>query len=279
MVKRFQLRPIFLALITLVMPAMASCTNHVTADVEAGPKAAIIDQLYSVKPNVLYIETTREILEAHGYAVDVWQGNDITVSFYKDLPARGYKLIIFRTHLGVLSLVSDSEVIPMKTTCLFTNEVYTTGKYVLEQFSERLQEGQMSEDYPTVFTLTPKFITDSMKGEFDDTAILMMGCASSYWDDMAAAFVEKGVSVYLGWNATVTLDYLDDTVLTLVDKLFAKQMNIEQAIASTMDEAGYDPYYNARLRYYPRSAGSQTISALEPRTSTSNKSALETAIH
>ncbi len=91
--------------------------------------------------------------------------------------------------------------------------------------------------------------------------------------------MEKGAYVYLGWNATVTLDYLDDAVLTLVDKLFAKQMNIEQAIASTMDEAGYDPYYNARLRYYPQSAGSQTISALEPRTYTTNKSALETAIH
>ena len=263
MVKRFPLGYIFLALITIMMPAVASCTTHVTADFDAKPGAAIIDQLYSVKPNPLYIEKTREILEAHGYAVDVWQGDDITVSFYRDLPTRGYKLIIFRTHLGILSLVGKSEVIPMETTCLFTNEIYDTRKHVLEQFDERLQEGQMSEDYPTVFTLTPKFVTDSMNGDFEDTAILMMGCASSYWDDMSTAFVEKGASVYLGWSATVTLDYLDSAALDLVDNLLTKQMNIEQATASTMDEAGYDPYYNARLRYYPDSAASDHLLSIK----------------
>jgi len=262
MVKRFPLGYIFLALITIMMPTVASCNTHATADVDAVPRAAIIDQLYSVKPNPLYIEKTSEILEAHGYAVDIWQGNDITVSFYRDLPARGYKIIIFRSHLGILSLVGKSEVIPLETTCLFTNEVYDAKKHVLEQFAERLQEGQMSEDYPTVFTLTPKFVTDSMSGEFEGTAILMMGCASSYWDDMAAAFVEKGASVYLGWSATVSLDYLDGTVLDLLDNLFTRQMNIEQAIAGTMDEAGYDPYHGARLRYYPQTTGHQTISTL-----------------
>lgn len=257
----FPLRHVLLALISLVMLATLACNNQVVADIDAEPKAAIIDQLHNIKPNALYIETTREILEAQGYAVDVWQGNDITVSFYKDLPARGYKLIIFRTHMGILSLVGNSEVIPLDTTALFTNEVYDTRKHVLEQLNEQLQEGQINEDYPTVFALTPKFITDGMRGEFADTVILMMGCASLYWDDMAAAFVAKGASVYLGWSATVTLDYLDSAALDLVTYLLPKQLNIAQATAGTMVKAGYDPYYNARLRYYPESASHQVLSA------------------
>ena len=38
----------------------------------------------------------------------------------------------------------------------------------------------------------------------------MMGCPCLYFDDLAQAFMEKGASAYLGWDAAVDLSYLDD---------------------------------------------------------------------
>jgi len=45
----------------------------------------------------------------------------------------------------------------------------------------------------------------------------MMGCATAYQKDMAKAFVDKGASVYIGWSASVCLDYVDEATINLVD--------------------------------------------------------------
>ncbi len=252
---------ILLALPLLMMPALASCSYSLASD---GPelKAAIIDQLSTYYPNQAFINEATEILETHGFTVDVWSGEETTASFYRELPQYGYKLILFRTHLGIAHLVGDSEKVPLEITSLFTGEKYTTTKYVAGQLSGSIMEAQMTEDLPTVFAINPKFITDNMKGEFNDTAILMMGCTSYYLDDMATAFVQKGASVYLGWSATVTLDYLDRAVINLIENLSSQQLSIEEATAQTMAKVGRDPYYDARLKYYPARSGHQTITEL-----------------
>ena len=253
---------IFVALSLLITPALTSCGGYSSTDHDSQPKAAIIDQLYCLKPAPAFVEKARGILEAYGFTVDVWQGDEVTVSFYRELPTYGYKLILFRAHLGILCLVSESEVVPVEVTGLFTAEEYTTTKHVVEQLTGRVYEGEMTEEFPTVFTISPRFVTDSMKGDFDNTAILMMGCASSYLDDMATAFVEKGASVYLGWSATVTSEYVDGATLKLIDSLCTRKLTVEQATSETMSEAGPDPYYHAGLKYYPPKCGDQTIRKL-----------------
>ena len=39
--------------------------------------------------------------------------------------------------------------------------------------------------------------------DFDGTVIIMMGCDSLHYTDMATAFVEKGAAAYIGWDASV----------------------------------------------------------------------------
>lgn len=253
---------ILLALLVLIVPGLTSCGSSPALSSNAEAKAAIIDQLYIFQPNPSFIDKTTEALEDYGFKVDVWQGEEITVDFYRELPQYGYEIIVFRAHMGILCYVKGSEVVPTKITCLFSGETYTPTKYVAEQLTERVQEAQMPEDCPTVFAVNPEFITESMKGNFDNTAIIMMGCAGHYIDDMAAAFVQKGASTYLGWSATVILDYVDTAALNLVGNLCAKDLTVEQAAAKTMAEVGQDPYYNARLKYYPAKSGSQTICEL-----------------
>lgn len=250
---------IFLALSLLMIPILTACSNTLASESHE-LKAAIIDQLAAYYPNQAFIDEATEILEENGFKVDVWSGKNVTASLYRELPQYGYKLILFRAHLGIAHLVGESEVISLKTTSLFTDENYSTTRYVTAQLSGSIMEGQMSEDIPTVFAVNPQFITDNMKGEFDNTAILMMGCASYYIDDMAKAFIQKGASAYLGWNATVTLDYLEDAVINLVNQLYVGRLNLEEATAKTMAEVGSDPHYGARLAYYPTNRGDYVIS-------------------
>ena len=251
-----------LALLILLTPGLTSCGGSPALSPDSEVKAAIVDQLYLLEPNQAFIDQTTEMLESYGFKVDVWQGEEVTVNFYRELPRYGYKLIVLRAHSGILYYVENSEAVPMKTTYLFTGETYTIMKYVGEQITERVQNAQMTEDYPLVFVVNSQFITESMRGRFDNTAIIMMGCSSYYLDDMATAFVEKGASTYLGWNATVGLDYVDDATLNLIDNLCTKEMTMEEAIATTMTEVGRDPHYNTRLKYYPPQSGSQTIREL-----------------
>ena len=120
----------------------------------------------------------------------------------------------------------------------------------------------ISEDYPWVFAIGAEFVTRSMEGQFTNTAIIMMGCSCLYLEDLAQAFIDKGASTYLGWNASVGLDYVDKAAIKLIGNLCTKGMTVKQAVTKTMAEVGPDPDYHAHLKYYPAKSGSQNIQEL-----------------
>ena len=116
---------------------------------------AIIDQLSaSFQENEQFIANVTRELEDYGFEVDVFQGNNITVDFYRQLPTRGYKLIIFRAHSGILE--QDGEVVPR--TVLFTNEEYSESRYALEQVYGQLTMGGACQGCPMMFGITPEFV-------------------------------------------------------------------------------------------------------------------------
>ena len=86
---------------------------------------------------------------------------------------------------------------------------------------------RISEHYPWVFAIGAEFVTRSMEGQFTNTAIIMMGCSCLYLDDLAKAFIQKGASTYLGWDASVGLDYVDEATPILITNLCAKRMTIK----------------------------------------------------
>ncbi len=225
-------------------------------------KAAIIDQLYTLQPNQGFIQQATQELEDYGFKVDVYRGEGVTVDLYRKLPTYGYKLIIFRAHSGILGLEEGPNVEETETTYLFTGETYTTTKRVFEQLFDQILPAQMTEDYPKVFAVNSRFILKSLEGEFQHTIIIMMGCSTAYKSDMAQAFVQKGASVYLGWSATVGLDYVDKATLSLISNLCAKDMPVEEALAQMVTEVGLDPDYHAHPKYYPAEAGDKTIARL-----------------
>jgi hypothetical protein len=224
-------------------------------------RAAIVDQLHVLEPNPSFIIGATRLLESYGFAVDLWQGNDITVDFYRKLPSLGYKLIIFRVHSGLLLSLEGEEVKPLPTTYLFTAENYSTTKYVTEQLTDKVSNAVMTENYPLVFAVNSAFIKDA-KGEFKNTVVLAMGCESYCYDDMPAAFVEKGASAYIGWSAVVSLEHTDSVILDLLGKLCTDNLTLAQAVAGTTADLGNDPYFDAYLKYYPAESGGKTVREL-----------------
>jgi hypothetical protein len=216
--------------------------------------AAIIDQLSSLQENDDFIGNVTRELEDYGFEVDLYQGNNVTVDFYRQLPTYGYKLIIFRAHSGILE--QDGEVIPR--TVLFTNEEYTESRYALEQVYEQLVMGGACQGCPMMFGITPEFVraqsvvgqATDMDGRFDDTVVIMMGCSGIAMDDMARAFVDKGASVYLAWDRSVELYYVDNATPYLMNQLCSEELTIREAVANTMDFVGPDPNYGAELKCY-----------------------------
>ena len=223
--------------------------------------AAIIDQLHILEANPAFISGATQLLESYGFGVDVWQGHEITVDFYKKLPSMGYKFIIFRVHSGILISLEEGGAEPLPTTYLFTAENYTTTKYIGEQLTDKVSNAVMVEDYPLVFAVNTDFLRES-GGAYDNTVVLAMGCESYCYDDMPAAFVEKGASAYIGWSNVVTLDYVDEVMLGLLGNLCSANLTLSGAVDRTMADHGSDPYFDAFLKYYPPESGDMTVKQL-----------------
>ena len=218
------------------------------------PRAAVVDQLYNLQPNEDFIAEITNELEEYGFAVDLYQGDEIIVDFYRELPTHGHKLIIFRAHSGLLSGIPK--------TVLFTNEEYSPDRYPTEQLFDQLLMGAAGPGQPVMFGITASFVTRSMKGGFDDTVIIIMGCGGIYLPDLAQAFIDKGASVYLAWHLSVLLQYVDDATLYLIGQLCSENATVEEAVDRTMHVIGPDPEYEAELQYYPSGTGNRTLEEL-----------------
>jgi len=135
-------------------------------------------------------------------------------------------------------------------------------KYTGGRLNDELARARVSEGYPYVFAIGPKFITNSMKGNFDNAIIIVDGCSCLYDEDLAQAFIDKGASSYLAWDATVDLDYVDKATMKLMQDLCSERLQINKAVALTMAIVGPDPKYGAVLEYYPGQSGDKTLKQL-----------------
>jgi hypothetical protein len=264
-VKRYLI--IALAVLTMALPGLFLCAGCPPPPSNSTPRAAIVDQLAVMEPNQDFTDRVTAELEACGFRVDIYSGEEVNVKLYRQLPKRGYKLIIFRAHAGLLQAEEDGEVVGVKQeTYLFTAEEYRQTRYVREQLDDQLLPAEMTPDFPLVFAVNSKFVTESMEGRFDDTLIIMMGCSCAYLKDMAAAFTLKGASTYIGWDGSVSLDYVDRATANLITNLCTQKMTVGEAAAKTMAEIGPDPVWGASLKFHPRESSGQTIAELVTKT-------------
>ncbi len=248
---------LFVAVFAAVFWHVAASPNPPNSPAEL--KAAIVDQLYTIYPNENFTTEVKERLEDYGFQVDVYQGSEVTVDLYRNLPGYDYKLIILRTHSGTM-YNSSQGVLPAP--CLFTNESYTLLKYQPEQVSDRLMMVQAAEDSPCFFGIKPDFIINSMKGNFRNTVVIGAGCSGLRDNILAFVFTLKGASAFLAWDDSVSADYIDKATISLVKNLLSDKRTVKEAVDVTMATDGPDPTYYAYLRYYPPKNGDKTLRQL-----------------
>lgn len=229
----------------------------------SSPKAAIVDQLSIFQPNQTFVHEATTLLEDDGFIVDYYKGENVTVEFYRNLPQQGYSLIVLRVHSGI-------EYSGNQTTGnvdLFTSEPYDEDKaattYFWEVMDNRLVRVFFTEGGPEYFGINPKFVQYSMKGQFNDTTVIMMGCDGLRpgYTTLAEAFVEKGAKVYIGWSGPVTSAHSDRATIYLLQALIVEGETIKNAIIKTMNEVGPDPALRSELLYYPAKERGYTIHA------------------
>jgi hypothetical protein len=169
------------------------------------PRAAIVDQLGISQPNETFIEESTALLNDAGFDVDYYEGESVTVKFYKKLPTHCYSLILLRVHSATFN--PERRVLDF-----FTSEPYSKSKYVGDQLDDRVRAcafAPYEEGDPVYFGITHKFVRSSMKDEFNNTMVIMMGCDGLKYDDMAEAFIEKGAQVYVAWSGLVSAPHTD----------------------------------------------------------------------
>ena len=219
------------------------------------PRAAIVDQLSTSQPNPAFVEESTSLLTEAGFVVDYYEGELVTVNFYKNLPTHCYSLILLRVHSATFN--PERQVLDF-----FTSEPYSESKYVGDQLKDRVRAcafAPYEEGDPVYFGITAKFVRSSMKDEFNNTMVIMMGCDGLKYDDMAEAFVEEGAQVYIGWSGLVSAPHTDQTTLDLLQRFLIQEQTVEQAVTGTMNELGADPQYESTLSYYPTDRSNCTI--------------------
>lgn len=214
-------------------------------------KAAIID---SLGPNPVFNETVTRILEENGFTVDHYSDKQVTVNFYRELPTKGYGIIILRTHTAAAGL--------SHALSFFTSEQYNPTSYTFEQLTDQVtQVAPIEIPAPTGRNQTYLGVTPSiMKGRFQNTIIIAMSC-SSFDPHSAETLIQRGAKAYFGWRNWVGLSRTDRAIVYLLEHLLIKKQTIEQAVTETMNRVGPDREYNSTLEYYPPEAGNYTISS------------------
>jgi len=225
-------------------------------------KAAIVDQLSLTIPNETFKKEAAAILTKANYIVDYYSGEKVTVNFYRNLPTGNYKLIILRVHSTATE--PQGKEAPV---ALFTSEPYDKTKYINEQLDGQViwvaYSKEEAEKGIMYFGIDPTFISKSMNGKFQNTAIIMMGCQGLENTLMAQAFIQKGARVYISWNHWVTATHTDTATTRLLQHFLIEKLTVKKAIQETYKDIGADPIYKSLLIAYPIEALNYTIDDIQ----------------
>lgn len=207
-------------------------------------KAVIVDQLELTVPNPQFVSDVTSLLELNGYEVDYVPGEEVTVDLYRQLPELDYDIIILRVH-STAEITRGSE--DVTSVSLFTGQPYEEDLYYKEQLDGAVGFAQYTEQSPKLFGVTAKFVKNYMKGSFDDTLVLMMGCQGFINSEGAAAFADKGARTFIGWDGLVSAQHTDDATRLLLRYLVEDGITVRNAIDRTMAEVGPDPDFGSQL--------------------------------
>lgn len=202
-------------------------------------KAAILDGIYSTRPNLSFTQNMIKILEDAGLQVDVFQGKNVTIDLLRNI--KGYELIVLRLHS---SMHTDGFLY------LFSGEPYEESKYVTEQLCGAVRKAYtFYEDESPFFAIKAVFLGNNNQNGLNGSTIILMGCNGTGCKFSTQRLLEKGAKAYIAWNGYVDLTHSDQAALKLVNALYTDKLNVKQAVEKVMTEIGPDKTYSSTLQY------------------------------
>lgn len=215
-------------------------------------RAAIIDQLSETEPNPTFVEAASSILTQAGYEVDYYQGQEVTVDLYRQLPKQDYDLVILRVHSGLVNEIDRGTGTETLTdaVALATGELYNEAKYA-SALGPRYPGLGAYQSTPRLFGIGPDFIRFAMEGKFDDTTIILMGCDGLWSTEAAQAFLDRGARAFVSWSGLVSAAHTDIATERLLHHLLSEGLTVGEAVAKTKAEVGPDPQYGSELFLHP----------------------------
>ena len=219
------------------------------------PKAVIIDKLHNELPSEDFQNKVIEYLTYAGYKVDLYTTDEITIDFYKKLPAMNYEYIVIRSHALGEGMVD-------KSASLFTGEKYSEHKYIKEQFLGHIGRGvpilygdMIKLDADTImdktyYVIGSKFVEEFMVGEFQNSTIILAGCETAKDSRLADSFLKRGASEVIGWTGLVDSKKNVSVVLELLDKTLGNGTEIKDAIQLVMKQNEQTFFEPTNLVYF-----------------------------
>jgi hypothetical protein len=248
------LTAVILAVSGLIIYSLLNLRNQTNPNGTPTMKAAIVDHLSDSSPNQTFVENCKSILKNASFATYYYSKVAVDVSFYRNLPNQGFDLIILRVHSAVNE---ESDLLVFFTSEPFSESAAST-TYLSDFLCDppRLVRARMYEGAKPFFGITPSFV-GSMRGGFDHTIIIMMGCTGlgPQHTSMAEALVEKGAEVYIGLDGLVSPSHTDQMTTVLLQKLLAENKTVQNAVSETNSEVGPDPMYKSKMSWYPATEG------------------------
>jgi hypothetical protein len=181
--------------------------------------------------------TIGQFARATGYHFDYYPFGQAGVDFFLHLPEKGYSAVLLRTHGSGLE------------GAITTSDSYDQNLWVGEQVSGSLSRIRVNGTIHDYFGFTPQFVAQ-MCGDFHGTLVIAMGCYTIGNTDLAAAFVKKGASAYVGWDNAITIDRTDRASAMLL-QLLLEGNALDASVQRVMTIVGPDPTYGSQLSFFP----------------------------
>jgi len=238
-------------LVSVALLSTSLATGLLLSGLAGGPRggprtAVIVDQLSERDPNPGFVAAATGMLEEAGYVVDYYPGQEVTVDFYRELPTHGYDLLVLRVHSA--RLLQDKDGSPVDEVVLFTSEPFSLIGHREDQEAGRMAKVRYYKDGNPYFGVRADFVTSSMRGGFEGTTIIMMGCSGlRSINETARAFLLKGAESFISWDGRVSGSHSDAATERLLRLMLIEGLSPINAVAQTDVEVGPDPPSGARL--------------------------------
>ncbi len=196
-------------------------------------RVLIADGLYDLFPNKTLVNYIKDLLVHRGCEVTMYLDDNVTMNVFKELT--NYDIIVLRLH-GGYGFEHGSLV-----TGLFTGVRWTYKYFPLAK------EGYVAKGVPfyakerAYVALLPKFFEEKLMGRFPkDSILIAFGCFTAMNKKLIDAFLDHGLHCYIGWNGTVTINYLDKVLPILINKIIELK-NPVKAVNYINKHLGPDP--------------------------------------